>query len=45
MQVEFGRPDPAAEHTDIDDDIAQDDAVEFEDLDEAELADDDGGEK
>ena len=30
---------------DIDDDIEQDDAAELEDLDEAEPADDDGGEK
>ncbi|RZU32671.1 ribosome maturation factor RimP [Blastococcus saxobsidens] len=51
VQVEFGRPDAADDghdadvDADIDEDIAQDDAVELEDLDEAEPADDDGGEK
>ena len=48
VQVEFGRPDAAGDHAtghDTDDDIAQDDAAEFEDLDEAGPADDDGGDK
>ncbi|TFV43571.1 ribosome maturation factor RimP [Blastococcus sp. TF02A-35] len=43
VQVEFGRA--ADDHHDIDDEIAQDDAAELEGLDEAELADDDGGDK
>ena len=42
VQVEFGR---GGHDEDIAQDIAQDDADEFDDLDEAELADDDGGEK
>ncbi|MGY2085647.1 ribosome maturation factor RimP [Blastococcus sp. SYSU DS0539] len=54
VQVEFGRPDADGAHDDIahddiahdhTDDIAQDDAAEFESLDQAEPADDDGGDK
>ena len=55
VQVEFGRGGPEQavaggddSDDDIDDDmddVAQDDADELDDLDEAELADDDGGEK
>jgi ribosome maturation factor RimP len=41
VQVEFGRIDDAG----TDDDTMQDDDAELEGLDEAELADDDGGEK
>ncbi|CCG04584.1 ribosome maturation factor RimP [Blastococcus saxobsidens] len=40
VQVEFARTSDTA-----DDDIAQDDAAELDDLDGAELADDDGGDK
>ncbi|MDP5183101.1 ribosome maturation factor RimP [Blastococcus sp. BMG 814] len=42
VQVEFGRADPLDDSTD---DIAEHDAAEHDDLDQAGLADDDGGEK
>ncbi|MCZ2859908.1 ribosome maturation factor RimP [Blastococcus sp. VKM Ac-2987] len=47
VQVEFGRADAVADSADDDtaEDIAEDDAAELEGLDQAELADDDGGDK
>ncbi|MCF6505803.1 ribosome maturation factor RimP [Blastococcus sp. MG754426] len=46
VQVEFGRADEPGDSTDdTADDIAEHDAAEHDDLDQAGLADDDGGEK